>query len=71
MIIVEWLKGRKTYLVAAAMVVVSGLHGMKYIDDTTFNMLMGLLGGAGFATLKASHSAIEQTITTGEMKKGG
>ena len=48
-----WLAGKKTYLVALAMVLLSFAHSMDWIDDTTYQTLLGLLGGAGLATLRA------------------
>jgi hypothetical protein len=45
--------GRKTYFIAAGMVVISGLRAQGYIDDNTYATLLGLLNGAGFAALRA------------------
>lgn len=47
------LKGKKTYLVAAAMVIVAGLHALGYIDEATFRALQGILLGGGLAALRA------------------
>ena len=48
-----FLWGKKTYLIAAAMVVVTGLHALGYISDDTMKLLDGLLFGGGLATLRA------------------
>lgn len=48
----EFLKGKKTYLVAFAGVIVAGLHGMGYIDTNVFELLMGILGSFGLASVR-------------------
>jgi hypothetical protein len=47
------LLGKKTYIVAAVAVIVTGLHGMGYIDDQTYKVSMGILGPLGLMTLRA------------------
>lgn len=47
------LDGKKTYLIGAGMVVISGLKAQGHIDDSTYGILLGLLNGAGFAALRA------------------
>mgnify|MGYP001593106198 CR=1 FL=1 len=49
----EWLSGKKTYLVAIAMVILAGLRHQGYITDETFVILEGMLTGAGLAALRA------------------
>jgi hypothetical protein len=60
---IEFLKGKKTYLVAAAMVVLSGLKAMKYIDESTFNWISMVLMSGGFVTIKAGQARMEENIT--------
>ena len=47
------LSGWKTYLVGAAMVVLSGLYAQGYITEGIYTGLLGLLNGLGFAALRA------------------
>jgi hypothetical protein len=48
------LSGYRTYLIAACLVIVSGLHAEGYITDTTYHALQGLLLGGGLASLRAA-----------------
>jgi hypothetical protein len=48
----NFLRGKKTYFVAAIMVVTAGLYMRGYIDEVTFKALEGLLTGAGLAALR-------------------
>ena len=47
------LTGYKTYIVAVLMVVLSILKSQGLIDTETFIMVLGVLNGAGFATLRS------------------
>jgi len=49
----EALKGKKTYLVAAAGAVVTGLYFAGIIDAKLAEILLGFLGFTGLATLRA------------------
>lgn len=44
--------GYKTYYVAAAMVLLGGLHSQGYLNDSTYQSLQGLLTGGGLAFLR-------------------
>ena len=48
----NWLAGSKPYYVAAAMVVLAGLHAQGYLNDSTYQTLQGLLTGGGLAFLR-------------------
>jgi len=50
------LSGYKSYLVAAAMVVLAGLHAQGYINDSLFVTLQGVLLGGGVAALRSAIS---------------
>lgn len=50
------LKGWKTYLISAAMVIVAGLHAQGYITDALYSTLQGILLGGGLAALRAGVS---------------
>ena len=54
------LVGKKTYIVAALVAIVTVAHSLGYIDDATWQLLLGLLNGAGVATLGAKSNRIEQ-----------
>ena len=49
----EWLSGKKTYIISGLGCVVVGLYIFGVIDDKTAEMLGGLLGFSGIATLRA------------------
>lgn len=48
----SWLNGKKTYIVAAAMGIVTALHYAAIIDDNTFQTLVVILTGGGLAALR-------------------
>ena len=47
------LQGKKTYIVAGATAAAAVAHALGYVDDPTYQMLLGLLGASGAATLAA------------------
>jgi len=47
------LKGRKTYIVAIAVGVLTTAHRLGYVDDAMFSMILGFLNAGGLATLRA------------------
>ena len=47
------LAGKKTYIIAIAMVVLAGLHAQGYMSDGNFGTLQALLTGGGLAALRA------------------
>ena len=49
----DWLSGKKTYIVAIIGVIMTGLLGTGTISQDQYNMIMGLLGALGLATLRA------------------
>jgi hypothetical protein len=49
----ESLKGYKAYLVGAGLVIAAGLKAQGYISEEVYQVLLGLLGGAGIAALRA------------------
>jgi hypothetical protein len=49
----EWLSGKKTYLIAAAMVIVAGLHSQGFISAEVYKIVEGVLMGGGLAALRA------------------
>lgn len=53
------LSGKKTYIVAVLAGLVTVAHSLGYIDDSMWQLLLGLLNGAGLATLGAKANRIE------------
>jgi hypothetical protein len=51
-----WLKGKKTYTTGTLMVILTGLKAQGYIDDATYETIMGILLGAGVITLRAGQN---------------
>jgi hypothetical protein len=49
----EFIRGKKTYIVAGIMAVVSGLKFFGVIDQVTYEGIMGLLAALGFGALRA------------------
>ena len=49
----EFIRGKKTYIVAGIMAVVSGLKMFGVIDQVTYEGIMGLLAALGFGALRA------------------
>ena len=48
-----FLKGKRTYIVAALMVILTGLHGEGYLADPLYNTLHSVLLAGGLAALRA------------------
>jgi hypothetical protein len=53
----NWLKGKKSNIIAVAIAGVTVAGAAGYIDDETRNILLGLLGGGGLAALRAGVEA--------------
>lgn len=49
---IEFLKGKKTYIAAAVGVILTGLHGMGYITVDTFEVLATIAGFLGLTFLR-------------------
>jgi len=47
-----FLKGKKTYIVAFLMIILSGLKAEGYITASMYNTIVGFLGGLGLITLR-------------------
>ena len=50
----NFLNGKKTYLSAAAVILVTVLKALGYIDESTHQSLIALFGGAGLAFLRSA-----------------
>ena len=53
---IEFLKGKKTYLIAILIGIASTFHYLGYIDTQAYTAILGLLGAGGFASLRAGIS---------------
>lgn len=49
-----WLRGRKSYLLGFALIVVAGLYAQGYITEQTWRALTTLLGGGTAMALRAA-----------------
>jgi hypothetical protein len=58
--LLEIVRGRKTYLIGAAMVILSGLHAQGYISDSWYSDLVTLLTGGGFIALRAGVTKVSK-----------
>ena len=52
----NWLRGKKTYIMAICLFLTHGAEGMGWIDSDVATMLKGLFTGGGLAALRASKS---------------
>lgn len=50
---IEMLKGKKTYIVALLVAIVTAALQLEYIDMEIASTLYGLLGATGLATLRS------------------
>lgn len=50
----NWFSGRKTYIVAALGGIVVIANFLGYLDSSTANLLLGILGFGGIAALRAA-----------------
>lgn len=55
---INWLKGKKTYIVAVLAVAVNALYYTGKIDKATFDVLIGLLGAGAISTISAKINRI-------------
>jgi len=49
----EYLQGKKTYILAGLGAVAAFVHFLGWIDTSVFQLLLGLLGFSGMATIRA------------------
>ena len=60
--ILNMLKGYKTYLVAALTAALTFAHSMGYIDTTTYQALLALLGAGGLASVAAKINRVQDEL---------
>ncbi len=51
--VLEFLKGKKTYIIAAAIGVLAAAKQLGFVDEETFTNLMTILTGGGLASFYA------------------
>jgi len=49
----EWLKGKKTYITAAAMFIIGGCRATGWLDPATADTILEMLAAVGLITLRA------------------
>ena len=49
---INFLKGKKTFIVSGVIIVIAGLNKLGYIDEATYQFIITLLAGAGLTTLR-------------------
>lgn len=50
----NFLKGKKTYLCALAIALLTGARYLQWIDSETYQTLLGLFGAGGLVGLRAA-----------------
>ena len=50
--LVSWFAGKKTFFAAGIMVILSGLKAQGYLDEGTFQLLLGVAASLGLAALR-------------------
>lgn len=65
----EMLAGYKSYIIAALIAILAGLHAMGYVDEATYKTLLALLGAGAVTTVAAKINAIKSDIKTNESKR--
>ena len=49
----DWMKGKRTYMVAVAVGLVTVAYQLGMIDGQLYTAALGMLGAGGLATLRA------------------
>jgi len=65
----EMLTSYKTYIIAAIIALLAGLHAMGYIDEATYQTLLALLGAGGLTTVAAKINRIQTDVKDNEAKR--
>jgi hypothetical protein len=50
---IQFISGKKTYIIAGIMVVATGLKTLGIIEQTTYEAAMGVMAALGFGALRA------------------
>jgi len=58
------LQGKKTYLAALALALVTFVRAIGWIDQNLYEVALGLLGAFGLGSLRASNSKTDDAIKT-------
>jgi hypothetical protein len=65
----KFLQGYKSYIIAAIIAVLAGLHAMGYIDEATYQTLLALLSAGAVSTVAAKMNRIQQDVKDNEAKR--
>ena len=57
--VIEFLQGKKTYIIMCVGIIVNGMFAMDVIDQKTLLMLDGIVVALGLGSLRAGISKIE------------
>jgi hypothetical protein len=57
---IQFIRGKKTYIVAAIMVLATGLKAFGVIDQPAYEAAMGVMAAFGFGALRAG---VEKAVT--------
>ena len=50
----DWFRGKRTYIIAAAIFCLGGARAMDWIDQQTFEAWFAILTGGGISSLRAA-----------------
>ena len=60
----KFLKGYKTYIIAALTASLTLAHSLGYIDEATYQTLLALLGAGGLTTVAAKISSLQSDVNS-------
>ena len=58
----DFLKGKKTYLMAVLMASVTVTYNLGYLDKATYDMLMALLSAGAVSTVAAKMNRVDKQV---------
>lgn len=60
--LIDWLEGKKTYIIAILIIITALLHYLDIIDQDLFELLLTMLIGGGASTLSAKINKVNKKI---------
>ncbi len=57
--VIEFLQGKKTYIIMCVGIIVNGMFAMDVIDEKTLMLLDGVIVALGLGTIRASISRVQ------------
>jgi hypothetical protein len=58
----NFLVGHKTYILAAIGAIITFAYSLGWIDTTVYQVLIGLVGSGGLATLRSAVATVEKDV---------